>query len=146
MQRLALLLCVVSVAGCCAAGPSLTLPDAPGARQDALDALLQQHPLAEGQNIRAVPLGQTETLSYHLVQIRNREQPHVHAAHDLTVTLLRGAGTLYIYGVAHAMRAGDVAVVPHGAPHNFVNTGSTPAVAFVTFAPPYDGTDQVPVQ
>ena len=71
-----------------------------------------------------------------MVQIRDREQPHVHATHDLAVTLLHGAGCLYIRGTPHDMRPGDVALVPHGTPHYFVNAESAPAVAFVTFAPP----------
>jgi len=141
-----MLLCLASVAGCCATAPSLTLSDLYGTRRSTLEAALQQYPLAEGQNIRAGALGQTDALSYHLVQIRDREQPHIHATHDLAVTLLRGAGTLYIRGIPHDMRAGDVAVVPRGTPHYFVNTQSTPAAAFVTFAPPYDGKDQVPMQ
>jgi quercetin dioxygenase-like cupin family protein len=141
-----MLVCLASAAGCCATTPSLTLSDPHGARQSTLEAVLQQNPLAEGQNIRAVALGQTEALSYHLVQIHDREPPHIHATHDLAVTLLRGAGTLYIRGIPHDMRTGDVAAVPRGTPHYFVNTQSTPAAAFVTFAPPYDGKDQVPAQ
>ena len=43
------------------------------------------------------------------------------------------------------MRVGDTAVVPKGVPHYFVNNGDQPAAAFVTFTPPYDGTDNVPV-
>ena len=107
--------------------------------------LLAASPLPDGQNIRAVALGHTEAMSYHLVQIRDREQPHVHATHDFTVTLLRGSGHLVVNGEAHPMRPGDVAVVPHGTPHYFVNDGSAPAVACISFAPPYDGTDQVPL-
>jgi len=130
----------------CAATPSLTLPDAQGARSSALTALLAAHPLPDTQNISVLPLGRTEALSYHLVQIRDREQPHVHATHDLAVTLLRGSGRVYIHGAPHDMRPGDVAVVPRGVAHYFVNSDSTPAAAFVTFAPPYDGKDQVPSQ
>ena len=141
-----MLVFLAGVAGCCATTPSLTLPDAHGAQRSTLEAVLQQNPLADGQNIRAVALGQTAALSYHLVQIRDREPPHIHATHDLAVTLLRGAGTLYIRGIPHDMRAGDVAVGPRGTPHYFVNTQSTPAAAFVTFVPPYDGKDQVPAQ
>ena len=44
------------------------------------------------------------------------------------------------------MHAGDVAVVPRGTPHYFVNTGSAPAAAFAVFTPPYDGQDQVRVE
>ncbi len=104
------------------------------------------HPLPPGANIRSLPLGRTEACSYHLVQVRDREAPHVHATHDLAVTVLRGHGQLYIRGEARPMEVGDVAVVPRGTPHYFVNSGAVPAAAFVTFAPPYDGKDQVPVE
>ena len=130
----------------CAPAPRVIAPSADGGDLPSLDAVLAAHPLPEGQNISATLLGRTETLSYHLVQIRDREQPHLHATHDLVVMLLRGTGTLYRRGQPHPMRAGDVAVVPHGTPHYFVNATSSPGVAFVTFAPPYDGKDQVPVQ
>lgn len=102
------------------------------------------HPLPPGQNISALALGRSESCSYHLIQICDREQPHVHAVHDLAVTVLQGTGRLYIRGEPHAMRPGDVTVVPHATPHYFVNTGAEPAAAFVVFAPPYDAKDQVP--
>ena len=132
-----------SLAGC-AATPQVILPDPPDVRRTSLTTLLAANPLAEGENIRAVVLSRTDALSYHLVQIRDREQPHIHATHDLAVTLVRGTGTLYIRGVGYAMRVGDVAVVPRGTVHYFVNDASGAAVALVTFAPPYDGKDQVP--
>jgi quercetin dioxygenase-like cupin family protein len=40
------------------------------------------------------------------------------------------------------MRAGDVAFVPRGTPHHFVNQGRKPAAALVSFSPPFDGPDQ----
>jgi len=138
-----LLVSALALTGCTPARRVL-LPRATSIRVAPLDTLLAENPLASTQNIRATLLGQTEAMSYHLVQIRDRESPHVHATHDLTVTLLRGAGTLHVAGHAAELRAGDVAVVAHGTPHYFVNTGSAPAAAFVTFVPPYDGTDQVP--
>jgi quercetin dioxygenase-like cupin family protein len=129
----------------CGRPPALTLLDAYGAHTAQLDTVLAAQPLAEGQNIAVQVLGRTEAFSSHLVQIRDRERPHIHTSHDLAVTLLRGRGRLFIAGEAHEMRSGDVAVVPHGTPHYFVNLDSHPAAAFVTFAPPYDGKDQVPV-
>jgi len=93
-----------------------------------------------------VLLGRTESASYHLVQIRDREQPHKHATHDLTVTLVHGTGQFHIRDAVFVRRCGDGAVVPRGTPHYFVNTGSGPAAAFATFAPPYDGQDQVATQ
>jgi quercetin dioxygenase-like cupin family protein len=79
------------------------------------------------------------------VQIRDREQPHLHAAHDLVVTLLVGNGELHLRGTSQRMEGGDVAIIPRGVPHYFVNTGSAPAAAFVTMAPPAERPDQVPV-
>ncbi len=127
----------------CGAAPHLIVPSNAGIERTDLNALLAAYPLAPADIIRAVPLGRTEALSYHLVQIRDREQPHVHATHDLTVTLLRGTGVLHVRGTAQEMRAGDTAAIPRDTPHYFVNTGSTPAIAFATFAPPYDGHDQI---
>jgi mannose-6-phosphate isomerase-like protein (cupin superfamily) len=145
MQRLVMISVLSTLLGC-APTPRVILPSGQAASHTPLSSLLAAHPLAVGQNISALPLGHTEALSFHLIQIRDREQPHRHATHDLSVTVLRGTGRLYVAGDPHEMRAGDVAVVPRGTPHYFVNAGSEPAVAFATFAPPYDGTDQIPVQ
>ena len=131
----------------CTASPSpnLLLPSPTGVTLQSVDELRAIHPIPEGQNILPLKLGQTESLSYHLIQIRDREAPHIHQNHDLVVTLLHGQGDLHQAGTALAMRAGDTAVVPKGVPHYFVNTGDQPAAAFVTFTPPYDGKDNVPL-
>lgn len=136
--------CSLSISAC-ARAPRVITPDASGVEDSQLTTILDAHPLPPSQNISALLLGRTDAFSYHLVQVRDREQPHVHATHDLVVTLLRGRGQMYVRGVPTEMRAGDVAVVMHGMPHYFVNTGCIPTAAFVTFAPPYDGTDQVPI-
>jgi quercetin dioxygenase-like cupin family protein len=132
-------------AAACTHVPHIITPETRGIDDVRLTALLAAHALPAGQNVSALLLGRTDALSYHLVQIRDREQPHVHATHDLAVTLLKGEGQLYVDGKPREMHSGDVAVVPRGTPHYFVNTGSAPAAAFVTFAPPYDGTDQIPM-
>jgi quercetin dioxygenase-like cupin family protein len=41
------------------------------------------------------------------------------------------------------LAAGDLAVLPRGAPHWFSNTGRDPAVALVVFTPPLDAPDSV---
>ena len=78
------------------------------------------------------------------MQIRDREQPHVHTRYDLSVVLVKGRGTLHLDGAALAMREGDVAFVAQGTPHFFVNQGGTPAAALVVFSPAFSGPDQVP--
>ncbi|MFI5396230.1 MAG: cupin domain-containing protein [Candidatus Binatia bacterium] len=145
MPRLAIAGILWTITGC-AAVPHLILPNGQVANRTAVSAMLAAHPLPPGDNISASLLGRTASLSYHLIQIRDREPPHLHAAHDLAVTVLRGTGRLYVAGEPHDMRTGDVAVIAHGTPHYFVNSGSEPAVAFAVFAPPYDGKDQVPME
>jgi len=123
-------------------GPRLVVPG--GSGDFATRALAAAHPLPAGQNIGVTRLGGGAEQSYHLVQVRDREAPHRHRTHSLAVTLLVGSGTLHIGSVPYPMAAGDVAVVPADTVHRFVNAGPDPAVAFVVFAPAYDGSDQVP--
>lgn len=103
-------------------------------------------PLSRDTNIQATPIERGEHASVVLVQIRDRETPHVHTRYDLTVILLRGAGTLWLDRRPLPMREGDVAFVPKGTPHFFVNGGGQPATALVGFAPPFDGPDQQTVE
>ena len=101
-------------------------------------------PLTPGENIRPTELRRGESSSLALVQVRDREQPHVHTRYDLTVVLVRGEGTLWLNNTPLEMREGDVAFIPKGTPHYFINEGSEPATAFVVFAPPFSGPDQQP--
>lgn len=138
------LLLLVATLGCTTDSGRVLVPESGTFVARSPAELAQTYPLADGQNILPTLLGRTEALSYHFIQIRDREPPHAHATHDLVVTLVRGRGTLNVGGRALPMRTGDTAFVPRGQVHFFVNTRSNPAAAFVTFAPPYDGTDNVP--
>jgi mannose-6-phosphate isomerase-like protein (cupin superfamily) len=111
-----------------------------------VDALLARAPLAAGENIKALPVQSGEHSSVTLVQIRDREQPHRHARYDIMVMLVRGTGTLHLGDRALPMRAGDASFITKGTPHYFVNEGSAPAAALVTFAPAFTGPDQAPVE
>lgn len=110
-----------------------------------VNRLLAANPIAEGQATRVLPLRAAEGLSYHLVQIRDREQPHIHAKHDATITMLAGSGELHVGTSTVAMKASDSAILPRGVPHYFVNTATEVAVAVVTFSPPLMKPDTVPV-
>jgi quercetin dioxygenase-like cupin family protein len=130
-------------AGCDSTDRALLLPRPP--HGTAYDTLIAESPLAAGENIRVRELEHGDSSSVSLVQIRDREQPHVHTRYDLTVTLVEGWGTLWLDGTALPMQAGSTAFIPKGTPHYFVNQGSTPAAALVAFAPPFSGPDQAPV-
>jgi mannose-6-phosphate isomerase-like protein (cupin superfamily) len=136
-------LTVVAVVGCAARRPSARLLSTapPGAAPIASLAT----PLAPNENIRPTELRRGESSSVSLVQIRDREQPHIHTRYDLTVTLVRGSGTLWLDGAELPMRAGDVAFIPKATPHYFINADGEPAAALVVFAPPFTGPDQQPI-
>lgn len=145
MQRSVRLVAMLLVAGGAACGQPahvLIRPDAPTA---GIPALIAQAPLRPDESIRATPLQRGEHASIALVQIGDREPPHIHTRYDLAVVLVRGAGTLWLSGQAMPMRAGDTAFIPKNTAHYFVNDGSEPAAALVMFAPPFDGPDQQPV-
>ena len=128
--------------GCDSTDRALLLPRPP--HGTAYDTLIAETPLAAGENIRVRELERGDRSSVSLVQIRDREQPHVHTRYDLTVALLKGWGTLWLDGAPLPMHAGSTAFIPKGTPHYFVNQGSEPAAALVMFAPPFSGPDQAP--
>lgn len=127
--------------GCGAAPRTIVLVSGPYEA----NALLTAHPPEVGRNITPILLEQSERTTQQLVWVRDREQPHVHKTHDLIVTILRGGGTMWLRDREIPMRVGDIAVVPAGTPHWFANGGDEPSAAFVVFAPPHDGGDNVPV-
>lgn len=149
-MRRALLLPLLLI-GCATAPTRVIVGLDPGSRVD-LDAWLAAHPLAVSEELKAVPVGAIGTTSYAIVQVRGRERAHVHADHDLTVHVLRGRGRLALFhaagvteftGEVRPLAAGDVAAIPRGMVHWFVNGGREPAVAVASFTPPYDGMDIV---
>jgi quercetin dioxygenase-like cupin family protein len=141
MRRPAPLAFALFVVACAARTPRVPF----GSLEPGLDHFLAAHPLASEQAIRADEIGRTATASYHVVQVRGAEHPHRHVAHDLTVVVLRGRGTLTLGERSIALTAGDAAVVPRGEAHWFVRAGRGPTVALVAFAPPLDAPDTVPL-
>ena len=59
-----------------------------------------------------------------------------HDENDQILTFVSGAGEATVSGKKKAVAAGDLVVVPAGATHNFVNTGSNPLVLYTVYGPP----------
>jgi mannose-6-phosphate isomerase-like protein (cupin superfamily) len=129
----------ISAAACADRTSTFYMPDGRG-----VAASIKTPPA--GQNITVTEIQRSENSSVSLVQVRDREQPHVHTRYDLTVVVARGTGTLWLNGTPLPMQKGDAAYIPKGTPHYFVNAGSEPAAAIVVFAPPFSGPDQQPVK
>jgi len=140
-MRPGLLLAASLLAGC-AGGRGVVLPEP--LRHTTVGALLEAFPLRADQNIRPEELARGEASSLSLIQIRDRETPHVHTRYDLTVLLVHGHGVLWLAGTPMPMRTGDVAFVPKGTPHFFINEGDGAAAALVSFAPAFSGPDAQP--
>lgn len=103
--------------------------------------IVQDNLIGKDENIKVTPLFKNEASSHFIIQIRDREKPHIHETHDLTVVVKKGKGVLHLGKDELPMRQGDIAFIPKGALHYFVNTSSAPSVAYVIFTPFYDGKD-----
>ena len=145
-SRRALAFFVLPLAFSCAPAPRVFLPYGTEFKQAEIAQVLAENPLGASENIKMTTLGQGQGASHHLVQVRDREKPHVHKLHDGTVVVVKGQGYLMMENRRIDLSASDIVYIPRGAIHYFVNTASEPTVAFVVFSPPFDGKDTVPVE
>jgi mannose-6-phosphate isomerase-like protein (cupin superfamily) len=60
----------------------------------------------------------------------------VHADRDQFFRVEGGTGQIVIDGVAHTVRADDAVIVPQGARHNVICTGSNPLKLYTIYGPP----------
>ncbi len=130
----------------CAPSPHFYLRYGDQLAQTDLDKILAENPLPATQNIKVATLGRGKEISHHVVQVRDRESPHFHKEHDLTVVVLRGGGYLMFDKERVDLAAGDILFIPRGVVHYFVNTFPQPSVALAVFTPPFDGKDTIPVK
>ena len=130
----------------CAPAPRFYLQYGNRLSERDLDSLLAANALAAGENFKVVTLGQTREVSHHVVQIRDREAPHIHKDHDVKVVILRRQGYLMWEKERMDLFAGDILFIPRGAAHYFINTHSGPTVALAIYSPPFDGKDTIPVE
>ncbi len=143
----ALALSLLLVATSFATDPAPTMDALLGAERVRipLAALAERARLASGQDFRVVEVGRDAATSHHAVAIRTAETPHRHDRHELLVMIVRGHGTMRIGDATLPVGEGSLLYVPRGAVHAFANESGTPAVAYVVYAPPFDGADRVEV-
>ncbi len=60
----------------------------------------------------------------------------IHDDRDQFFRIETGKGEVWIDGIAHAVKADDGIIVPAGAEHNVVNTGSVPFKLYTIYGPP----------
>lgn len=140
-----ILLVGLGLCGCASIPLQVVSPDGKTVATIALQPWLREHPLNADQTIRVDELGRSDAASFHIVQVRTKEPPHVHRTHDLVAVVKQGHGTLFLGSQQLHLEPGSLVNIPHGVVHAFINESPHPAVAFVVFSPPFDGTDTVPV-
>ncbi len=102
--------------------------------------IVRENPIAKGENVKLSPLFKDKNSSHHIMQINDSEEPHIHANHDLTMIVKQREGTLNLRDKVLPMSAGDVAFIPRGTLHWFLNDKKgRPAVAYMVFSPAFDG-------
>lgn len=60
----------------------------------------------------------------------------VHETHDQFLRIEEGEGTLYLDGASHQVKDDFAIIVPAGAQHNVVNTGTEPLKLYTLYGPP----------
>jgi mannose-6-phosphate isomerase-like protein (cupin superfamily) len=60
----------------------------------------------------------------------------VHETHDQFFRVEAGAGEIWIDNVRTAIKDDDAAIVPAGARHNVINTGTAPLKLYTLYGPP----------
>jgi len=63
------------------------------------------------------------------------EEPHLHAEHDLSLTLLEGQASIHFEERAHPLHPGDTVLIPKQTVHWMENTGETGAVFHMVITP-----------
>lgn len=103
--------------------------------------IVNTNPISNEENVKVITLGNTEMISYHLVQLRNKEIPHTHNTHDLVVVVKQGEGVLNINNKSFDVSPGAIVFIPKGVPHYYENRCDCVSVAVTIFSPPFDGKD-----
>ena len=139
-------------AGCGPAAPTQPTPqpvldlEVAARIEEPLASLAARVPLAPGQDFRVEEVARSEHTSHHVGAIRTGETLHRHDRHDQLVVLVRGHGSMRVGDEVRAIAEGSIAFLPRGVPHAFTNASGEPAIAYLVYAPPYDGKDRVSLE
>ena len=130
-----------------AAEPALGVSNRLAIAPTALDALLAERPCPPDRDALMIPLGDTQHQSIFLVQLRTREPRHVHALHDMTISIYRAGGAVMIRDGDEDRHVpanmGDVFHIPRGTVHYAVANPGEPLIGVAVFSPRYNGEDNV---
>jgi mannose-6-phosphate isomerase-like protein (cupin superfamily) len=108
-------------------------------------AYINWTPEEQQKDIAIRTLKTTNETSHHLIRLLTREKPHIHAEHDLTVTVIAGKAIVHLGDKIYHTQAGDVIEIPKGVPHWAENIHNPASVVYAIFNPPFDSRDYQPI-
>ncbi|MBN1492031.1 MAG: cupin domain-containing protein [Phycisphaerae bacterium] len=108
-----------------------------------IERALSRSDFSTGDAFSGVELDRNRRMSVHLVQVLGQEPTHIHAHHDLLLTVRRGSGILRVGQQFIHVVPGTAQVIRRRQPHSIANTGGSPLVLVVYYFPPFDGEDPV---
>jgi quercetin dioxygenase-like cupin family protein len=108
-----------------------------------IDDIVNEEGLAEGENVKIIPIGKVKSSSIYLFQIRQNAEmdAHYHKSHDEIVYIKKGSGILELNETRHSVKEGMMVVIPRLSVHKYVNTGEVTSIAVSILSPPFDGKD-----
>lgn len=142
---LSLVACSMPATGCASHSEELFSMGTQQVDPVVIQRVLDRSPCPPDRDFHPETLLITDRFSMHLLQFRTAEQRHIHRVHDLTFVVVRGSGEVWVGDRRFLAKPGDVFHIPRGTPHYCVNTGDTPLAAVLTFTPPFDRKDSIPV-
>ena len=108
-----------------------------------IDDIVNEKGLAEGENVKIIPVGRDKSSSIYLFQIRQDAEmdAHYHKLHDEIVYIKKGSGILELNETRHSVKEGMMVIIPRLSVHKYVNTGEVTSIAVSILSPPFDGND-----
>jgi quercetin dioxygenase-like cupin family protein len=108
-----------------------------------IDEIVKENKLAEDENIKVIPIGESKSTSVYLIQVRGNAEmdAHYHKLHDEMVYVKKGSGVLMLDGTRYGIRDGMLLIIPRMTVHKFINTGSELNIAISVFSPTFNGED-----
>lgn len=77
-------------------------------------------------------------VSIGLAVVQDRIRPHYQKVSDEIYYIVRGQGTLTVGEASIQLKEGDVASIPKGKVHGFVNTGNEPCLVIFASGPKFE--------
>ena len=97
---------------------------------------IEKATVSSGDFRRVLYTGQHLQLVLMTLAVGEEIGEEVHEDRDQFFRIEEGAGTVYIDGTANAVEDDFAVIVPAGARHNVVNTGSVPLKLYTLYGPP----------